>query len=416
MSQRIRTTVLSIGENKGAPRIWHEGKWLELAGFYRGTKIKVSYLESQIIIDIDTEGDRIVSGKNYPLIDLNNNRITEVFDEQKQVRVIVNVGQIIITSTKKALRKEQRLANNSKTYGSIFSGVDLFGVAAEKAGYKNKWGIEVNEKYADLWLANHKGTMHNLDISEIDLSELEQVELLIGGIPCEPFSIARRNQGKTMYEEHENADLSCFFLMIVEAINPKTIILEEVPAYLKSGIGTATISALKRMGYYVESRLISGTEYGEFTVRKRAVIVASSTKDIQFPDQVESNRTMNDILLPYDHQDCEWFTEETKPWIFKHWREQKAKGNNFKSQFITQDTKQVQAITKRYFAGQGSNPVVQHPQKEDTFRWLTLNEVKKIMGLPDNFDLGTSKTTAGEAMGQGVLVNTFKKIIEVVTQ
>jgi len=46
---------------------------------------------------------------------------------------------------------------------------------------------------------------------------------------------------------------------------------------------------------------------------------------------------------------------------------------------------------------------------------LTLNEVKKIMGLPDDFELGPSKTTAGEAMGQGVLVNTFKKIIQAVT-
>ncbi len=416
MSQRIRTTVLSIGENKGAPRIWHEGKWLELAGFYRGVKIKVSYLERQIINDIDNQGDRIVSGKNYPLIDLNNNRITEVFDKEKQVRVIVNVGQIIITSTKKALRKEQRLANNSKTYGSLFSGVDLFGVAAQKAGYKSKWAIEINEKYADLWLANHKGTMHNLDISDIDLSELEQVELLIAGIPCEAFSIARRNQGKGLYEEHENADLSMFFLMIVEAINPKTIVLEEVPAYLKSGIGTATIAALKRMGYTVESKIISGAEYGELTVRRRAVIVASTKDKIEFPDQVESDRTMKEILLPYDHPDCEWFTEETKPWIFKHWKEQKAKGNNFVSQFILEETKQVQAITKRYFAGQGSNPVVKHPLKEDTFRWLTLNEVKMIMGLPESFDLGTSKTIAGEAMGQGVLVNTFKKIIEVVTQ
>src|SRR3990172_3948495 len=220
--------------------------------------------------------------------------------------------------------------------------------SAKKSGYNSKWAIELNESYADMWQANHKGTMHNSSIEQIDYSELDQVELLIGGIPCEPFSIARRNQGNEMYEEHQNADLSMFFLMIVEAVNPRCIVLEEVPAYLKSGIGTATVNALKRMGYNVSVKVISGLEYGELTVRKRAVIVAT-TDDYKFPEESKSDRTLGEILLKADDPRC---------------------------------------------------------------GWLTLSEVKIIMGLDESYDLGETKTIAGEALGQGVLINVFKKIFD----
>jgi hypothetical protein len=89
------------------------------------------------------------------------------------------------------------------------------------------------------------------------------------------------------------------------------------------------------------------------------------------------------------------------------------KGNGFASQQITPDTAAVQAISKRYFAGQGDAPVVKdvRPGREGWFRWLTLSEVKAIMGLPSAYELGGTKTLAGEVMGQAVLVDVFTKII-----
>jgi len=54
------------------------------------------------------------------------------------------------------------------------------------------------------------------------------------------------------------------------------------------------------------------------------------------------------------------------------------------------------------------------PGREGWFRWLTLPEVKAITGLPAEYDLGPAKTRAGEIMGQGVLANVFRRIIEAV--
>ena len=405
MSQQlIRQSILSIGENREKPRIWIEGKYLEKAGFNKGTKININWMSDKIIITTQLDGNRIVSGKKYPIIDMNTEKIKEIFVSDK-VKVDICYGIITITKTKRENKINNLLSDHSA--GCVFSGGGLLDEAVNQSGYNIKWSVEANPKYADIWQNNHKGIMFNGDIADFDYSELEQVQLLVAGIPCEPFSQVRQNKE----EVSENLDLTMFFLMIVEHVNPQKIILEEVPAYLKSEIGMACIMSLKRMGYKVEHKLMSGTEYGQLTTRKRAVIVASLTDDPKFPEAFETNRSMSEVLQDVNDPECEWFNRETKGWVFDHWENQKAKGNNFQSQVITKDSKSVQAITRRYFAQQAGNPVVGHPLSNELFRWLTLTEVKRIMGLPDSYDLGDTKTFAGEVMGQGVLVDLFKQVI-----
>jgi site-specific DNA-cytosine methylase len=203
------------------------------------------------------------------------------------------------------------------------------------------------------------------------------------------------------------------FLMALKRANPLTIILEEVPPYLDSQIGKALIETIKQMGYNVEYKMLKGTDFGELMVRKRVAIIATTPPSVpKFPTENPIPRKMGEILLSPEDYRCEWFTRETKAWLFEHWEKEEAKGNNFQSQIITVDTAYCSAITKRYFAQQGSNPVVAHPEEEGVYRWLTLVEVKRLMGLPDDYDLGNTKTLAGEVMGQGVLVKVFQKVIQ----
>lgn len=406
----IRTSVISIGENKGSPRIWQEGKYLELAQFHQGDLIRIRYLEDSILITQEANGDHVVSKKrNVPVIDINNQKIKKVFDLTRQVQVIVRVGVIEIKRTYRTFKIQSRKRNG--TAGHLFSGGGLLDLASKLAGYKTKWAVEINKNYADIWQANHEGTMHNCPISELDLDMLEPVELLTAGIPCEPFSIARQNQKDQAF--HRNANISMFVLMAVERWNPYTIILEEVPQYVNSEIGMALIETLKQMGYNVECRLLKGTDFGELMVRKRVAIIATTPPNVpKFPKGNPISRKMSEILLSPDDPRCEWFHIDEKQWLKNAWANAKAKGNNFVSQVIRPDSESIGAITRRYFAQQGSNPIVAHPTKPDVYRWLTIIEVKRLLGLPDDYDLGDTKTLAGEVLGQGVLVGVFQKVIE----
>jgi len=163
----------------------------------------------------------------------------------------------------------------------------------------------------------------------------------------------------------------------------------------------------------LHQKIVNGTEYGECTQRKRAVILAT-TDELKFPEPRKTKSLkLHELLLPVDHPDCKWWNKETKGWVFEQWATHKLKGTNFSSQQLEYGKSEtVQAIPKRYFAQQAGNPVVKHPTLPDTFRWLTLSEVKQIMGFDEDYQLGDEVTYAGEGLGQSVLVNVFKQIIQ----
>jgi hypothetical protein len=64
-------------------------------------------------------------------------------------------------------------------------------------------------------------------------------------------------------------------------------------------------------------------------------------------------------------------------------------------------------------AAQGTGAVVKNTITENCWRWLILNEIRKLHRIPDSYELSdTSKTLSGETIGQGVIVSLFQKIIE----
>ena len=100
--QLLRTSVLTVGENKGTPRIWIEGKYLQMAGFEAGRKVTTRYGENEIIITLaDDEGDHTVcSGRKagrYPLLDYQNREIRSVLRDATRVEVRTAYGRITIT-------------------------------------------------------------------------------------------------------------------------------------------------------------------------------------------------------------------------------------------------------------------------------------------------------------------------------
>lgn len=394
MSQLIRQSVLTVGENKDQARIWIEGLYLNKAGFERGSNISVQFTDNQIIITKRVDGERIVSGKKAPVIDINNAKILDVFNISDKVKVVVMVDKIIITKTKITLRKETAIKDGS--FGDCFGGGGLLASAMTKLGLKSKWAIEKNKKYADIYQNNHEGVMYNSDISEVEFDKLDPVEVIIGGVPCENFSQCRQNKDT----EAETADLSMFFMMIIERMNPRTIILEEVPQYLTSEIGVATINALRRLGYSVQTKIFSGNDYNMIQNRKRLIVIASYDS-ISFPEEIPFTGNAGEILQDPNDEDLKWFTKENTPHMFAQ------KDGKFQAQMVDENTKSIQAITRRYQARQKQNPLVRHPDGIQ-YRLFTIKECKKLFGVNDDYDLGEGTTYSGEALGQGVLVTVFE--------
>ena len=424
-----RVSTIQLGQQRGTPRIWLEGKYLVHFGLESGKKIAIDFRDRKVIIRLDlTNGDRVVSGKRngtIPVIDISNEQLQASLQGATTLEVRVTHGQVLISPAR--IQRLAALRRMTPKVISIFSGGGLLSEAARKSGFELVAGVERDQRYADIFQINHGGRMFNCSIEQVDFHALRgdgPIGLMEIGLPCEPFSAIRRlNRGgqekrdKSLpYEAHENGDLVAWALMAIAGVNPHTIVCEEVPAFLKSGASWILQHALRRMGYTVEARIIDPRDYGALTGRKRAVIVATAHDRIDWPNACPSQRSMAEVLEPIAEDSPLWFNRHTKPWLYEHWDKQTAKGNGFEPPKIMPTDTHVGTIKKRYFAGQGDNPVVQHPTKPDHHRWFTLTEVQRLHGLADDYFLGDSKTVAGEVIGLGVVVSLFEQLIRSVTR
>ena len=424
----MRTTTVKIGDNKGRPRVWLEGKWLVAHGFAPGGKVRVQFgLER---VDITPGGvDRTITPKGGgAVIDLTTDQLREAFGLTTHLQVVASAGQLVITPSRTARQKAAR--RQTPTAVALFAGGGLLSQAAASVGYRPTEAVEVSQAYAEIYQANHPDAhVHVSCISDVDFRAMRErtgpIGLLEMGIPCEPYSRIRRldRGGQTKRdkalppEAHELGDMVFWALKAVDDLNPYTVIAEEVPDFLAAGAGHLFQHALRRMGYTVDSRVLDSSDYGALTARKRAIIVATTADEVVWPTPRPRSHVLGDILLPPGDPSLEWFTRATKGWLYDHWDNQNAKGNGFAAPVVEYDAASIGTIKKRYLAIQGDNQVIGHPADRNLprdvrrLRLLTAGEIARIQGLPGDYYLGSTKTIAGEVLGQGVQVDLFAQVI-----
>jgi DNA (cytosine-5)-methyltransferase 1 len=407
------TRAITMGANRGRPRIYLQGRYLAAAGFAQGERITATFSQGRVVLELCADGERKVSGKRngeIPVIDMNTKQLAEAFGTAKHLVVKLRGNTITIEATRTESKAANRTRNGKE--GALFAGGGLLSEAARQAGFQSAWACELEELYADTFTANHPSShVFNCSVSELDLNDLDAVELLTAGIPCQPFS-TKRQRGGQVPEAHELGDMVFWTLRVIDSLNPATVVVEQVPNFLGSGAGHILIGALERMGYTVESRVIDPAAEGDLCGRRRAVVVATSDGEaFEWPEGSGSQQRLGDVLDAVDEDAAEWFDKDTKSWLFTHWARQNAKGNGFASKQLDADTTRVPCISKRYFNGQGDGAVVKHPSKPGVFRWLRVAEVARIMGLADSYQLPAAKTRAGEILGQAVHVGQFARLI-----
>ena len=426
----LRESTAKLGLAKGHRRYYAAGGWLKRAGFLPGLFVSVSVQAGTLELRPSTvETSNRVSSKAdgaIPVVDLNSSLLARVFGEHTdKVYVRVEAGRIVLSRSPVAAQVASRPRDG--TMGAAFAGGGILDSAAVRAGFTPKFAIELDEKYAAIYEANHPtATMYNMSVHEVVLGvpDLPRCELFCCGIPCEPFSNARSSTKGTGGAKrdrslpataHPLGDMTLWTLALVARIQPRTIVIEEAAAYAASETGVALAKALERMGYVVSIRELSPHEFGWVARRKRTVMVAQTpeadgTVPSPWPKPRATQQRVADIL-DADVPESAYWDRTTKAWVFEHADAQTAAGNGFVPMVVRPEHTVLPTITKRYFAQRGSSPMVAHPTRLDTYRWLTLTEAKRAHDLPISYDLGTSKTTAGEAIGQSVHAGLFAEIV-----
>jgi DNA (cytosine-5)-methyltransferase 1 len=159
------------------------------------------------------------------------------------------------------------------TVGSLFSGIGGLDLGLERAGMTVKWQSEIHP-YACRVLAKHWPTVPNLgDITKIDWSEVERVDVICGGYPCQPFSLAGIRLGKD-----DPRHLWPHVATAIRNLRPRYALLENVAGHLSLGFGRV-LGDLAESGYDATWDCIPAAAVGAPHRRDRVFIVAHANSD-----------------------------------------------------------------------------------------------------------------------------------------
>ena len=166
--------------------------------------------------------------------------------------------------------RERRVTNHNRvfTYGSLFSGIGGFDLGLDRAGMTCLWQVE-KDPFCQQVLNKHWPDIPKYgDIREINPANLPPVDLICGGFPCQPFSVAGKQRGK-----EDDRYLWPEMLRIIEGLRPAWVFGENVPGIIRLGLDTA-LSDLEATGYAYRTFVVPACALGAPHRRDRVWIVA----------------------------------------------------------------------------------------------------------------------------------------------
>lgn len=178
----------------------------------------------------------------------------------------------------------------SYTSIEICAGAGGQAVGLEQAGFEHLALVEIEPIACDtLRLNRPKWTVINKDVKDFSSKEYIGVDLLAGGVPCPPFSIAGKQLGHL-----DERDLFPEALRLVKECNPKAVMLENVRGLLDikfKEYRRHILDELYKLGYQCDWRLVNSSDYGVSQLRPRAILVALKKQYFEYFEWPLKNET-----------------------------------------------------------------------------------------------------------------------------
>ena len=155
----------------------------------------------------------------------------------------------------------------------LFSGIGGFSLGLERAGMETVAFCEI-EPFCQKVLAKHwPGVPIYDDVRQLNGERFGAVDLICGGYPCQPFSVAGKRDG-----ERDDRHLWPEFARLIREIRPRWVIGENVAGHITLGLDDV-LSDLERLGYAWEVFVIPACAVGARHRRDRVWIIANALRE-----------------------------------------------------------------------------------------------------------------------------------------
>ena len=155
---------------------------------------------------------------------------------------------------------------------SLFSGVGGIDLPFENNGFEIVFANDFDPKAVETYNANFDTKALLGDITKIEINTIPKGDVLIGGFPCQPFSIAGYQKG------FEDTRGTLFFNVasILKEMKPSVVMLENVKNLVSHDGGntfSVILKTLEELGYYVKHAVLNACEYGNMPQNRERIYI-----------------------------------------------------------------------------------------------------------------------------------------------
>jgi DNA (cytosine-5)-methyltransferase 1 len=315
----------------------------------------------------------------------------------------------------------------------LFAGIGGFRKGFEDAGFKCVFTSEINPQCQQVYETNF-GEKPFGDITKINPSDIPDFDILLGGFPCQPFSIS----GKKMGFEDTRGTLFFDICQIIDNKQPSVVVLENVKHLIHHDKGRTfkvILKALMDLGYNVTYKILNAKDFGLPQNRERIFIIATKKHYFDFAklkrkrkvilrdflDQ-EENRTVNrfEFIDKSEYTLIDTPKNQESGLIFVGYRNKNTWKTGIREN--TEHLSRVHRQPNRIYSIDGTHPTI--PSQEtagrffvyipelDAVRKLTINECYKIMGFSSDFIKHSNLGEQYKQIGNSVAIPVIRAIAE----
>jgi DNA (cytosine-5)-methyltransferase 1 len=301
----------------------------------------------------------------------------------------------------------------------LFAGIGGIRLAFQNLGGKCVFTSEWDNYSKKTYDANF-GEIPFGDITKIPENEIPDHDILLGGFPCQPFSIAGVSKKNSLGRSHgflDETQGTLFFdvARIIEYKKPKAFLLENVKNLVSHDKGKTfkvIKETLRELGYTLHFKVLDGKHFVP-QHRERIIIVGfrnsvfDEKETFEFPVMSETKFAIRDIL---EKEVDSKYTLSDKLWNYLqgYAKKHKEKGNGFG--FGLTDLDGISRTMSARYYKDGAEILI--PQEDKNPRRLTPRECARLQGFPDSFIIPVSDNQAYKQFGNSVVTPLIQAVGE----
>jgi DNA (cytosine-5)-methyltransferase 1 len=304
----------------------------------------------------------------------------------------------------------------------VLGGFSYLGKEYKENPFEIVYAVDNDPFCTKIYNANFAHKCEVKDVREIKIEDMPEFDMLIGGFPCQSFSISAQNPPRLGYKD-ERGMLFFEMVKILKERHPRFFIAENVKGLLSANKGKAfpmIMGEFRAAGYTVVHQLLNASEYGVPQKRERVIIVGFKNKEdylrFRYPAKVRvsERKVLRDVISDEANRDEALFFSDKAVAGMMAVREKMNKG---RAMSLDEPCNTISAHLAKVSLN-STDPVF---MVGDRYRRFSTREAARIQSFPDTFKLDSvSQIRQYKAIGNAVppvlmwhVINSLRKVLVV---